>query len=86
MDVKTGQFEHEMVNTGNMIREYVCMEFSKNREDYLLLGTSSGDFCTFQMKNKFFGHYITVAALGVQTIRFIDNTMFLVGTGNGTLA
>lgn len=42
-----------MINTGNMVREYVCLEFSKNREDYLLLGTASGDFCTFQMKNKY---------------------------------
>lgn len=42
-----GTFEHEMVNTGNMIREYLCMEFSKNREDYLILGTASGDFCVF---------------------------------------
>jgi WD40 repeat protein len=53
LDVKVGVFEHEMVNTGNMIREYVCMDFSKNREDFLILGTASGDFCVFQMKNKY---------------------------------
>ena len=47
MDVKLGTFEHEMVNTGNMIRDYLCMEFSKNREEYLVLGTASGDFCVF---------------------------------------
>lgn len=47
MDAKLGVFEKEIINTGNLVREYICMEFSKNREEYLLLGTTSGDFCVF---------------------------------------
>lgn len=52
LDTRVGTFEHEMVNTGNMIRDYLCMEFSRGREEFLVLGTASGDFCVFQMKNK----------------------------------
>ncbi|CAD8189831.1 unnamed protein product [Paramecium octaurelia] len=86
LDPKLGVFEKEIINTGNLVRDYICMEFSKNREEYLLLGTTSGDFCVFQMKNKFFSHQIVVAALGVMSIRFVDFTRFIVGAGNGTLA
>lgn len=53
LDPRSGVFEKEMVNTGNLVRDYVCMEFSKQREEYLVLGTTSGDFCVFQMKNKY---------------------------------
>lgn len=33
-----------------MIRDYICLEFSKNREDMLYAGTTSGDFCVFWVK------------------------------------
>lgn len=52
LDAKTGHFEHEIINTGNMIRDYLCIDFTLDRQSYLILGTSSGDFCVFQMKNK----------------------------------
>lgn len=38
------------------------------------------------MKNKFFSQYVTVAALGVLSVKFIDGNNFLAGTGNGTIA
>lgn len=51
-DAFKGFFEHEVINTGSTIREYLSLAFSKNKEDYLYAGTASCDFCIFQMKNK----------------------------------
>lgn len=48
----TGQCNYEIVSTGTMVRQYLCMTFSKNQEDFLFAGTSSGDFCGFQVKNR----------------------------------
>ena len=48
----TGQCNNDSVGTGTMVREYICMTFSKNSEDFLFAGTTSGDFCGFQVKNK----------------------------------
>jgi hypothetical protein len=30
-----------------MKRDYTCMTYSKNNEDYLFAGTASGDICSF---------------------------------------
>lgn len=65
METKQGLLEKELINTGSMIREYICLDFSKNREDCLYAGTSSGDFCCFQMKTKVLLAVVTVAAQGV---------------------
>ncbi|EGR30971.1 WD40 repeat protein [Ichthyophthirius multifiliis] len=83
LDSKTGQIEHEFINTGSVIREYKCLEYSKNREDYLFAGTTSGDFLCFQIKNKLLICVITVAALGVQSIQAININHIIVGCGNG---
>lgn len=85
-DAKTGSFEHEYLNTGSTIREYICLEFSKNKEDFLYAGTTSGDFCIFQMKNKLLASINIVAALGVTAIKAVSRTLLLAGCGNGTIA
>ena len=47
-----GVMQHFTINTGNLIREYICIDFSLNREQYLFAGTTSGDFLVFSMKTK----------------------------------
>ncbi|KAL4432056.1 hypothetical protein ABPG74_017792 [Tetrahymena malaccensis] len=85
LDAQLGQIQHEFINTGSVIREYRCLEFSKNREDYLFAGTSSGDFLCFQMKNKVLAAVITVSAQGVQSIQAVNPSLILVGCGNGII-
>jgi cilia- and flagella-associated protein 52 len=43
----TGQTTPDLINTGTVVRDYSCMTFSKNREDYLFAGSESGDFLAF---------------------------------------
>lgn len=43
----TGHLNTELVNTGTLVRDYTCLTFSKNNEDYLFAGTSSGDLIGF---------------------------------------
>jgi hypothetical protein len=52
LDPATGQCSSELVNTGAFLRDYSCMAFSKPNEEFLFAGTLSGDFCSFQVKNK----------------------------------
>jgi len=86
LEAKTGILEHELINTGSTIREYLCLDFSKNKEDFLYAGTTSGDFCVFQMKNKILASVVNVCALGVTSIVAVDKETLCVGGGNGTLA
>jgi WD40 repeat protein len=43
----TGQTQPELISTGAVVRDYTCMTFSKNREDFLFAGTESGDLLGF---------------------------------------
>lgn len=86
LDAKTGTFEQEFINTGSTIREYLCLSFSKNKEDYLYAGTSSGDFCAFQIKNKLLSSITNVCALGVTSILSVTPQLLAVGGGNGAVA
>lgn len=86
LEIKTGILEQELINTGSTIREYLALEFSKNKEDYLYAGTTSGDFCVFQMKNKVLSSIVNVCALGVTSIEAVSKDVLCVGGGNGTLA
>ena len=62
LEPRLGQIEHEYINTGSVIREYLCLEFSKNREEYLFAGTTSGDFLVFAMKKSVLAAVVTVSA------------------------
>ena len=85
-DAKTGTFEQEYLNTGSTIRDYICLDFSKNKEEFLYAGTTSGDFCVFQMKNKLLTSIVTVAAQGVTALKAVTANLMIAGCGNGTLA
>ena len=51
LDPYKGLLRHKLINTGNIIREYLCVDFSKNHEDYLFVGTTTGDFLVFSLRN-----------------------------------
>lgn len=57
-----------------MVREYTCMTYSKNSEDFLYAGTTSGDLCGFQVKNKIFVFSVNLCAQGIKTLRAVTNT------------
>lgn len=79
----TGQLNTELVNTGTLVRDYTCVTFSKNQEDYLFAGTSSGDLIGFLVKNKMLVFSINVCAMGVQTIKAVSADRIVVGGGDG---
>ncbi len=35
-----------------VVREYICIDFSKNNEDSLFAGSTSGDFISLNIKSK----------------------------------
>lgn len=84
LEPKTGSLEYESINTGSTIREYISLEFSQNKQDFLYAGTTSGDFCVFQMKNKILASIVNVSALGVTSIQAVSKDTLCVGGGNGT--
>ena len=47
-----------------VVREYICVDFSKNNEDYLFAGSSSGDFVAIQLKSKTLSQIVPVASQG----------------------
>jgi len=47
-----------------VVREYICIAFSKNNEDYLFAGSSSGDFVAINIKSKSLSSIIQVANSG----------------------
>jgi WD40 repeat protein len=74
------------VNTGTLVRDYTCITFSKNSEDYLFAGTSSGDLIGFLVKNKMLVFSINVCAMGVKTIKAVSQDRIIVGGGDGQVA
>lgn len=80
---QTGQLASEQIGTGTLVREYVCMTFSKNSEDYLYAGTSSGDVCGFHVKTKMLVFTLNLTALGARTICAINPQQLIVGGGDG---
>ena len=59
------------------------MTYSKNQEDFLYAGTTSGDLCGFQVKNKIFVFSVNLCAQGIKTLRAVSNTQLAVGGGDG---
>ena len=82
---ETGQLMTEVVNTGTLVRDYICMTFSLNAEDYLFAGTSSGDVCGFHVKTKMLVFTINLCALGVRTIRALNQTSLICAGGDGNV-
>ena len=79
----TGQLLSEIINTGTHVRDYICMAFSKNNEDYLFAGTASGDLCGFNVKSKMLVFNINLCAMGIRTIQAIAADRIVVGGGDG---
>ena len=73
---QTGQLLSEQIQTGTHVRDYICMAFSKNQEDYLFAGTNSGDVCGFHVKSKQLVFCLNLCALGVRTIEAVSPTQF----------
>ena len=93
LDPKTGSLENEIFQTGNFAREYICITFSINSEKYvyaginqLILGTTSGDFVCFQVKNRMIVFTKIACAKGVTSIVALDNNQVVIGGGDGSLA
>ena len=68
-----------------MVREYICMTFSKAAEDYLYAGTSSGDVCGFHVRSKTLVFTLNLCALGARTICAANPTSIIVGGGDGKI-
>lgn len=79
----TGQLLSEVVNTGTHVRDYICMAFSKNQEDFLVAGTASGDVCGFHVKSKQLVFCLNLCAQGVRTIQAVSADKFVAGGGDG---
>ena len=71
---QTGQLASDHLTTGTMVREYICMSFSKSAEDFIYAGTSSGDVCGFHVKTKMLVFNLNLCALGARTISVINQT------------
>ena len=61
------------------------MTFSKNAEDYIYAGTSSGDVCGFHVKTKMLVFNLNLCALGARTISVINQSQLIVGGGDGNI-
>lgn len=86
LEPSTGALEYELVSTGTFIREYIWFAFSLPSEQYLFAGTQSGDFVSFQMKNKILVFVQNVCAQGVRCIAAVTEDKVCWGGGDGTLA
>ena len=82
---QTGQLMYEIINTGTLVRDYICMGFSKNQEDYLFAGTSSGDVCGFHVKTKMLVFTLNLCALGVRTLSVMTGDSIICGGGDGNV-
>ena len=85
VDPVNGACTSELVNTGAFMRDYSCMAFSKPTEEFLFAGTLSGDFCSFQVKNKLLVFTQNVCAQGIKCIQAVTNDKICVGGGDGQI-
>lgn len=65
------------------MRDYSCIEFSKPNEEFMFAGTTSGDFCSFQVKNKLLVFTQNVCAQGIKRIVAVTHDKICVGGGDG---
>lgn len=85
VDPYKGTQEKEEVQTGNFVRNYVCMAFSLNEEKYLYAGTSSGDIVCILVKNRSIVFNKIICAQGVTAIIPLTKNEVIVGGGDGSL-
>jgi hypothetical protein len=85
LDPSTGLSTNELISTGAFMRDYSCLAFSKPSEEFLFAGTMSGDFCSFQVKNKLLVFTQNVCAQGIKSIQAVTNDKICVGGGDGQI-
>ena len=83
LNPEEGKCKNELLPTGAMVRDYSYLAFSKPNEEFLFAGTKSGDFCSFQVKNKMFVFAQSVCAQGIKNIQAVTNDKICVGGGDG---
>ena len=83
LDPMQGSCKNELMQTGAMVRDYTCLTFSKPNQEFLFAGTKSGEFCSFQVKNKMFVFSQSVCAQGIKNIQAVTNDKICVGGGDG---
>ncbi len=76
----------KVISSGSLSRSYTSIAFSKPDQKYMFIGTTSGDFCSFQLKNKILVFTQAVCSGGVTAITVINERMVAVGGGDATLA
>ena len=86
MDPINGELKHDVVSSSPIVRDYTCLSFSLSNEAYLYAGTTTGDFCVFQIKNKILVFAQPVCSNGVNTIVALPGERVCAGGGDGTLA
>ena len=85
VDPYKGTQEKGEVQTGNFIRNYICMAFSLNDEKYLYAGTTSGDIVCILVKNRSIVFNKIICAQGVTAIVPLTKNEIIVGGGDGSL-
>jgi len=85
LDPLSGQVAYEALQTGSMVRDYQCITFSKPNEEFMFVGSTSGDFCSYQVKNKMFVFSQSVCAQGIKSIVAVTNDKICVGGGDGQI-
>eukprot|EP00762_Andalucia_godoyi_P002084 ANDGO_02593.mRNA.1 Cilia- and flagella-associated protein 52 len=89
LDPHTGECTFDRINTGHAARDFTCLLFSEDGE-YLYAGTSSGDFCCVNIKNRLSNSFIPVCSGGVFSIAGISDmegftTRIVCGGGDGSI-
>ena len=85
LDPSQGQCSYELMQTGAMVRDYQCITFSKPNEEFMFVGSTSGDFCSYQVKNRMFVFSQSVCAQGIQSIQAVTHDKICVGGGDGQI-
>ena len=83
LDPSQGQVSYEVLQTGSMVRDYQCITFSKPNQEFMFVGSTSGDFSSYQVKNKMFVFSQSVCAQGIKSIQAVTNDKIAVGGGDG---
>ena len=67
-----------------LIRHYTCGQIDQNDEN-VYLGSSAGEICVFSLINRIFKAAIGVSTNWVLSIRVVDESTLIVGSGDGKL-
>lgn len=86
IDPYEGILNKEVLKTGNFSRSYTAIAYSKKQSKYLYAGTTTGDVCSFLVKNRIKAFNKLICANGVTSLVTISENQLAVGGGDGTLS